>query len=234
MSGASPSEGSSRSRRRGRLISARAIASICCSPPESVPPRWSRRSLRRGNSSKTRCADPRRSVANLVMAAPICRFSITVMRGKMRRPSGDWAMRVRMMSCVGSRVMSSPAIDDLPVARLRIAADGHHQGRLAGAVGADQRDDLALVDVDVDAAQRDDLAVVGLDAADGEERRAAVAAAHSPASSVLQRSADLLDLFVLDAEIGGDDLRVVAHRVGASRRRSSGRSRARRCGRRSP
>ena len=32
-------EGSSSSRSRGRLISARAIESICCSPPESVPPR---------------------------------------------------------------------------------------------------------------------------------------------------------------------------------------------------
>ena len=35
--GASPSEGSSSSSSRGRLISARAMASICCSPPESVP-----------------------------------------------------------------------------------------------------------------------------------------------------------------------------------------------------
>ena len=32
-------EGSSSSSRRGRAISARAIASICCSPPDSVPPR---------------------------------------------------------------------------------------------------------------------------------------------------------------------------------------------------
>ena len=29
-------------------ISARAIDSICCSPPESVPPRWSSRSFSRG------------------------------------------------------------------------------------------------------------------------------------------------------------------------------------------
>ena len=44
-SGARPSEGSSRSSSLGRAISARAIASICCSPPESVPACWSRRSL---------------------------------------------------------------------------------------------------------------------------------------------------------------------------------------------
>ena len=36
--GASPSDGSSSSSSFGRLISAREMASICCSPPESVPP----------------------------------------------------------------------------------------------------------------------------------------------------------------------------------------------------
>ena len=35
--GAKPSEGSSSRRSFGRAISARLIASICCSPPESVP-----------------------------------------------------------------------------------------------------------------------------------------------------------------------------------------------------
>ena len=40
ISGARPSDGSSSSSSRGRAISARAIASICCSPPDSVPPRW--------------------------------------------------------------------------------------------------------------------------------------------------------------------------------------------------
>ena len=39
-SGARPSEGSSSSRSRGRETSARASASICCSPPLSVPACW--------------------------------------------------------------------------------------------------------------------------------------------------------------------------------------------------
>ena len=55
-------------------------------------------------------------------------------------------------------------------ARARRAADGHHQGGLAGAVGADQRDDLAFLDVDVDALEGLDLAVEGLHAADSEKR----------------------------------------------------------------
>ena len=52
-----------------------------------------------------------------------------------------------------------PRIGDRALARARVAEDRHHQGRLAGAVGADQRDDLALVDIHVDALQGDDVAV---------------------------------------------------------------------------
>ncbi len=52
--GASPIDGSSSSSTRGRAISARPIAIICCSPPDMVPPIWVRRSANRGNSSKTR------------------------------------------------------------------------------------------------------------------------------------------------------------------------------------
>jgi hypothetical protein len=37
IKGAKPSEGSSKSNNLGSLIKAREIASICCSPPESVP-----------------------------------------------------------------------------------------------------------------------------------------------------------------------------------------------------
>jgi hypothetical protein len=47
-SGARPKDGSSSSISFGASISAREIASICCSPPESVPACWRRRSRRRG------------------------------------------------------------------------------------------------------------------------------------------------------------------------------------------
>jgi len=48
-------------------------------------------------------------LAGSACAVPICRFSITVMRGKMRRPSGTRAMPRRAISCVCTRVMSSPS-----------------------------------------------------------------------------------------------------------------------------
>ena len=54
ISGASPSDGSSSMSSLGRLIRARPMASICCSPPDSVPAAWPIRSRSRGNIEKTR------------------------------------------------------------------------------------------------------------------------------------------------------------------------------------
>ncbi len=65
--------------------------------------------------------------------------------------------------------MSLPSVNDAAVAGARVAADGHHQGRLAGPVGADQGDYFAGVDVQVDAAERHDLAVEGGHAAHLEQ-----------------------------------------------------------------
>ncbi|EGE57986.1 hypothetical protein RHECNPAF_3500035 [Rhizobium etli CNPAF512] len=60
--------------------------------------------------------------------------------------------------------------DDRALASLWAAADRHHQRRLAGAVGADQADDLALVDLDIDAGQCTDIAIIGFDAVHLKER----------------------------------------------------------------
>ena len=50
--GASPSASSSIMRSRGVVIITRDSASICCSPPESVPAGWSSRSASSGNASR--------------------------------------------------------------------------------------------------------------------------------------------------------------------------------------
>src|SRR3954465_927741 len=60
-------------------------------------------------------------------------------------------------------------VQDLAGAGARLAEDRHHQRRLAGTVGADQRHDLAGSDFEVDALQRLDLAVGGAKAADREQ-----------------------------------------------------------------
>ena len=44
-------DGSSSRSSLGRAMSARAMASICCSPPDKVPACWCRRSFRRGKRS---------------------------------------------------------------------------------------------------------------------------------------------------------------------------------------
>ena len=49
--GASPSDGSSMISTRGLVTSARPMASICCSPPESEVPLTFLRSASRGKSS---------------------------------------------------------------------------------------------------------------------------------------------------------------------------------------
>ena len=54
ISGASPIEGSSIITSWGRAMSARAMASICCSPPERVPPCCLRRSESSGKRAKAR------------------------------------------------------------------------------------------------------------------------------------------------------------------------------------
>src|SRR5262249_10263345 len=60
---------------------------------------------------------------------------------------------------------------DAALAGARIAENRHHQRRFAGTVGADERHDLALADVDVDSSEGGDMAVIGLYPAHSEERR---------------------------------------------------------------
>ena len=65
-------------------------------------------------------------------------------------------------------------------ARMSVAENAHHERRFTGAIGADQRDDLAGLDIEIDALQRLDPAVGGAQAANGEQRRGG--GAHVPPS----------------------------------------------------
>ena len=91
--GDSPIDGSSRSSIRGRDISARPIASICCSPPDRVPATCLRRSLSRGKRVNTisRSSSIPFLEAAVRIYAPISRFSSTDMLANTRRPSGTCA-----------------------------------------------------------------------------------------------------------------------------------------------
>ena len=63
-------------------------------------------------------------------------------------------------------------------ARAQQAADRAQGGRLAGAVGADERDDLALVDAQRDAAKGADSPVPRLDVVEASSRRHRAQALH--------------------------------------------------------
>src|SRR5512134_949960 len=113
-SGASPRVGSSSSRSLGADRSARAMASICCSPPEREPPGCPWRCRSTGNRSITRsmsAATPR----SRRTYAPISRFSRTVIRERIARPSGTSATPRRRIACGGSPAMSSPRKRIAPV-----------------------------------------------------------------------------------------------------------------------
>src|SRR6266446_546591 len=109
--GASPCVGSSIRMSLAPAIITRAIASICCSPPESVLPAWSMRSPRRGKWWNTSSRRRRRSAADRSGAAdrPSSRFSLTLSPGKIRRFSGTKPTPSRAISCGARRVRSTPS-----------------------------------------------------------------------------------------------------------------------------
>ena len=105
--GARPSDGSSINSTRGLPISARPIASICCSPPESDPATCCSRSFSRGNSATTRSrfhgtGAPARDRPETI------RFSRTVSVGKMRRPCGTKPTPLRAIASGTRRETGSP------------------------------------------------------------------------------------------------------------------------------
>ena len=79
-----PSVGSSRIMSLGCIIRQRAMASICCSPPESVSADCDARSCSRGKHANTYFS---RSGSRL-RGSPMQRFSITVRLGNIPRPCG--------------------------------------------------------------------------------------------------------------------------------------------------
>ena len=92
MIGASPSEGSSSMQQRGPAISPRPIATICCSPPDSVPASCCRRSLSRGNIANTCSSRSRRRGARCAVGADRGDCRAPSCRGTAPRPSGTCTM----------------------------------------------------------------------------------------------------------------------------------------------
>ena len=143
--GERPSDGSSRSRRRGADISARPIASICCSPPDSVPPSWWVRSRSRGKRSITRSTS---GLDRLLVAGEGAHLEVLEDGHPREDPASLGGVAdADHDELVGSGPRDVLALeDDVATARVEQAADRLEGRRLAGAVRPDQGHDLALLD----------------------------------------------------------------------------------------
>ena len=171
--GARPIDGSSSSSTSGRAISARPIASICCSPPDSVPPTWVRRSASRGNVSNTQSSCSRCSALRREFPPVATHFEVL----GDGHPGEHAAALRRLDQAVGDPAVRLDPGDVLALEPHRArrqrpqTRDGAHHRGLAGTVGAQQRHQLALAHRQRNTVQRFDSAVVHDDVADLEQDR---------------------------------------------------------------
>ena len=142
MMGARPSDGSSIRISSGSIMSARAIASICRSPPESWRARWFLRSASRGNNAKMR-STVHPVVARALLSMVMC--SVTVSDPNRRRPCGTMAMRCAATAWGRRPISVSPRqlISPLRTCGGVQPHDRADERRLAHPVASEQRDDFA-------------------------------------------------------------------------------------------
>ena len=143
--GASPSDSSSISSSFGRSTNDCASVSIWRSPPDSEPARWPH-ALAEPREQLEHLVHPlgdERRLSRRIRKQPILRFSSTVRPGKTPRPGhlDDAARRRALRRLARDRLAVEPHV---AAVRLDDARDGVERRRLARAVGAEQRDDLAL------------------------------------------------------------------------------------------
>ena len=160
--GARPIDGSSSSSAFGPAASARAIASICCSPPESEPA-GDVAARAQDREALEEPADRRRS---RLRRAPPPRLADFPRRSSARACAG---LRERAAARADERVRRElgdvgAVEDDAAAAFGDDRRDREQQRRLAGAVRADDRAQRAGFERDVDVVQDVDLAVAGAQA----------------------------------------------------------------------
>ena len=160
--GARPSDGSSSSSSRGRLTSARPIATICCSPPLSRPAGWSeplahaRKQLEHLVEAVGELAAP--AAAQVAIGAELQVLLHRVLGkelaslGHQREPEiGDLVRRHAADVAAGEL--------DAPFGRAQQPGEAAQRRGLAGAVAAEHGDDLARLDREGDALDHLELAV---------------------------------------------------------------------------
>ena len=164
--GASPRDGSSNMIRRGRDISARPIASICCSPPD----KRTRRLLSPLGKARKLGIDPIAVRGDLRASGAQIGAHVEVLLDRhvrkyppsfrtMRDARGHHARRFGACDILALEQHRSRTRRDQP-------GDRTQRRALAGAVGADQGDELPGLDLQRNAAQRGDAAIAAHHVAD--------------------------------------------------------------------
>ena len=144
------------------------MASICCSPPERVPPRWLRAFFQDGEQRK---GARQIGVEELGIADSGAHLQV-FLHGHARENAAPLR---RLRNAEANNLMDRHVGDVMAIegdgsgAGARCAANGHHQGRFSGAIRTDEGGDLALLHIEVDAPQGLNFAVEGFDAANREE-----------------------------------------------------------------
>ncbi len=138
--GASPIDSSSSSKRRGPAISARASATICCSPPDSVPPvcrsrvAHRREHLEHGVEALLARADGARGTGRRRSTGSPRPTSV----GKIERPPLI-SVIPSLTRCSGRHTGEvEPVVEHAALAPLDQPGDGVQQRRLADPVAADE------------------------------------------------------------------------------------------------
>ena len=152
MIGARPRLSSSIIKSFGRAASARAIANICCSPPDMRPARRSMIPARAGNG-----ASAVSTAFGSRLGAARRRCSRPVSPKKSARSSGTWARPRRVSSSARFPARRRPVARGRDTEHASLAGEARQQardrqqgGRLAGAVRPQQRDDLTREHLEVD------------------------------------------------------------------------------------
>ena len=166
--GASPSDGSSISSTRGLPISARPIASICCSPPDRCAAICLCRSCKPRKHREHRVGRPRRVLAVGVRLArgdhQVLAHGQALEDAAALRHQRHAARRDHLRRQAGDRLAEH---HDLAAARRQQAHGDVHAGRFAGAVAAEQAEHARLAELERDVLQHVAVAVIGVDVAAG-------------------------------------------------------------------
>src|ERR671910_427116 len=162
--GASPSDSSSIISRRGLLTNAMLSVSICCWPPDRLPAGSSSRSRRMGNMPSTCSMSAATPPPRHFWVQPARRrLSATVRWVNTPWPPGTAATPRPATFGGGGVGHVAPVKPHGTAAGLHQARHSLEQRRLAGAVGAEEGHDLALVDLEVDPEQHLHVVVVDVD-----------------------------------------------------------------------